>query len=89
MALTQFNWLSLRVLLSEVVGSPALILLLSLSLVTWLCIRFNVSGKATLLLNGLVLFAVLGFTFNQGWLVIVALLVSMLLYGAYALFWSK
>jgi len=88
MALDHTNYLSLRELLSEVVGSPILIILLSLVLTTYLCVKLNVDSKTTIILNVLVAVMMLGFVYEMGVLIIVGVVLAFIIYGAYAAFWK-
>lgn len=89
LTLDHTNYLSLQVVLSEVIGDPLLIVLVGLLLVNFLAIKFNVAAKPTIFLNVLAALALVGFAWQSSVVVIVALVLSLLIFGTYAAFFNR
>jgi len=89
LSITVDNYLSVKELLSELIGHPTLIIFVFLIVVTYACIKFNVDYKTTLFINLLVLAAISSFIFDQVLIIVFAMIIVFILYGTYAKFFSK
>ena len=89
-SLNQFNYLDLKVLISELIGSPVLFSLLVMVAVVWLAIKFNVPTKSTIGLVVVSIFAVLSIYYSAVWVVALVILLGYIIYlGGHGVIWGR